>query len=577
MPGKSEQQSSPEGGGELDYDDNPGGASSHSLKLTDSEDNQQQGGEETHIHHHYHNTYNFFNSSDINSGGNGGSGGSSGSGLDDNNGGSSGESGSSNSGSGFNGGNNGGSSGGPGSSNSGSGFNGGNNGGSSGGFGSNSGSGFNGGNSGGSSGGSGDDYAPYGSLSGDDSGVIVIDDTTGPTRGGEQPVPSDEPYDGYDGVHQCIEDVLQKNNVAYSPEYVDAMAGINGLGYTDEMVSGYCQDPVNAQVFEKCLDMSCPGGAPAPWYPFNPQPCPDDYPGPQPFVPDPTPSKDHVGGSAGGNQGFDLVLTPYNQFTLPDGSVYLVQDNLIDFYNQNKESIFDPVEARWENIIQGHRFINGKVTFQVGVRGDNIGVSAHCGASGFYNQAPVPYGGHMTVGWDALRHSDLHDILTHEVGHAVWPWYNGRSYSGQNYVHYDHGQAYFTGPKALAVYSRWTGKAQSRIPVEAGHWSNALFQPELMSPYINPGPSPISELTLAALEDEGWIVNHQAAERFHFRQGWTHNKPSSDSLIEKDGLFQDVNVSFQDSHGNVITLSKEDFDKRFGGLKTARKKYGGLH
>jgi hypothetical protein len=47
-----------------------------------------------------------------------------------------------------------------------------------------------------------------------------------------------------------------------------------------------------------------------------------------------------------------------------------------------------------------------------------------------------------------------------------------------------------------------------------GHWRESSFGNELMTGFLNPGETPLSRLTIAALRDMGYEVNMDAADAF---------------------------------------------------------------
>jgi hypothetical protein len=47
-----------------------------------------------------------------------------------------------------------------------------------------------------------------------------------------------------------------------------------------------------------------------------------------------------------------------------------------------------------------------------------------------------------------------------------------------------------------------------------GHWREFVFANELMTGFLNPGPNPVSRVTIAALQDMGYQVSFDAAEDF---------------------------------------------------------------
>ena len=117
----------------------------------------------------------------------------------------------------------------------------------------------------------------------------------------------------------------------------------------------------------------------------------------------------------------------------------------------------------------------------------------------------------------------LDEVILHEMGHvlgigAIWPnlglLVGNASYYG------------FTGSNALALYKTMSGNASATsVPVQPGsvggssgaHWSESVFQNELMTPSTGPGNvMPISRLTIASLADLGYTVDLNAADPYSF-------------------------------------------------------------
>jgi hypothetical protein len=102
------------------------------------------------------------------------------------------------------------------------------------------------------------------------------------------------------------------------------------------------------------------------------------------------------------------------------------------------------------------------------------------------------------------------EIVTHEMLHSVgfgtiWSYLG--LVSGSSFI----------GANAVAAYNDLLhGGSATGVPLETGggsgtagsHWSEAVFNNELMTGYINAAPDPLSKMTVASLADLGYHVNY---------------------------------------------------------------------
>ena len=117
----------------------------------------------------------------------------------------------------------------------------------------------------------------------------------------------------------------------------------------------------------------------------------------------------------------------------------------------------------------------------------------------------------------------LDEVILHEMGHVlgigtIWQYLGLRVGDASYYG--------FTGSNALAEYKAMSGNASATsVPVQPGsvggssgaHWSESVFQNELMTPSTGPGNvMPISRLTIASLADLGYTVDLAAADPYSF-------------------------------------------------------------
>jgi Leishmanolysin len=116
----------------------------------------------------------------------------------------------------------------------------------------------------------------------------------------------------------------------------------------------------------------------------------------------------------------------------------------------------------------------------------------------------------------------LGDVITHEMGHVlgigtVWDLKRYLKGAGTE-------NPTFSGRNAMQAYRRLrggTGRLR-RVPVENtggpgtadGHWRETVFRNELMSGFIAEPGNPLSQLTVASLDDLGYEVDLEAAEDY---------------------------------------------------------------
>lgn len=192
----------------------------------------------------------------------------------------------------------------------------------------------------------------------------------------------------------------------------------------------------------------------------------------------------------------------------------------------------------WEDVIPYSPF-NRSQTFTINVNGiaENSDVLAYAGPS---RSAIVPGGKRLPTAGIASINTRynvdynqapdfLRNIMIHELGHAfgigtLWEdntqnlidrttaTYRANSYAGWAFGEL---KGSFT-PTPISVE-----------PSVFGHWEEGLLKQELMTPHVEGVgiATPLSQVTIAALNDLGWMVNYGAAEAYTLPTGissaWT--------------------------------------------------------
>lgn len=139
----------------------------------------------------------------------------------------------------------------------------------------------------------------------------------------------------------------------------------------------------------------------------------------------------------------------------------------------------------------------------------------------------------------------LKDVITHEMGHVLGIgtiWTQKGLLVGANTTN-----PTFKGTQAKKEYGALKGTGPVAVPVENtggpgtknSHWRETVFRNELMTGFVNGPPNPLSRVTVASLQDLGYVVDISKAEPYAL--------PSLMELAEA-GLL----VSVHDHGGMVI-------------------------
>ncbi|NCY17659.1 MAG: hypothetical protein EBX39_13055, partial [Actinobacteria bacterium] len=189
---------------------------------------------------------------------------------------------------------------------------------------------------------------------------------------------------------------------------------------------------------------------------------------------------------------------------------------------------------KWESIIvgdltavtdpaTGQPIDDIQIFVQAGLLGGSTtdgagGVLANAGPLAFRSATDtnkyLPYKAQVGIDTADINDSQMATILAHELGHALGlPNVSNllNLISGFNYV----------GANALREFQRFQPTATA-VPLETGggagttgsHWSEAVFDNELMTGYINAGVNPLSRVTIGAFEDMGYTVSYAAADSY---------------------------------------------------------------
>lgn len=230
--------------------------------------------------------------------------------------------------------------------------------------------------------------------------------------------------------------------------------------------------------------------------------------------------KDLAGNSYVGTATYDFKTAPAN------GAF----DIVINYTGSSTyKKYFDLAEAMWEKVIIGDLPDTGGIDdllIYAGVQNidGEYGILGQAGPRYLRGSSSnyLPFIGEMEFDSSDIAYMENNGTLTaviaHEMGHVLgfgtlWDDLGLNKVFGQ-----------YTGSNALAEYRTLSGKNNATyVPLETegqsgtvnSHWSEAVFDRELMTGYSESSPPlPLSRLTIAAMKDLGYQVNFDAAEAF---------------------------------------------------------------
>ena len=150
----------------------------------------------------------------------------------------------------------------------------------------------------------------------------------------------------------------------------------------------------------------------------------------------------------------------------------------------------------------------------------------------------------------------LNDVITHEMGHVLGIgtiWSQKRVLRGPHTTN-----PTFTGHGAEAAYSKLRGSGAMAVPVENtggqgtadSHWRESVFGNELMTGFVGTAGNPLSLLTVASLQDLGYVVDVNAAEPYslpnHLEMAEAGLLMSPDALVRRGVMLSSIPLVLPD-------------------------------
>ena len=200
-----------------------------------------------------------------------------------------------------------------------------------------------------------------------------------------------------------------------------------------------------------------------------------------------------------------------------------------------QEAAFISAGDRWSQIISvdvpSARLPNGEVVDDVLIfaRGATLdgpdGILGQAGPRLVRTGSVIPVTGNMEFDTADLARMELNgsleDVIFHEMGHVIGMgtiWQDLGLLEGAGTAN-----PVFTGENAMREFADLIRAGEpTPVPVanrggpgtRDSHWREEVFANELMTGFLNPGPNPVSRVTVAALQDMGYEVDLAAAEDF---------------------------------------------------------------
>ncbi|HJN89115.1 MAG TPA: flagellin [Verrucomicrobiota bacterium] len=244
--------------------------------------------------------------------------------------------------------------------------------------------------------------------------------------------------------------------------------------------------------------------------------------------------------------GVDLFFTEGKVFTGDSGSTTLNENNVADGLGRGAngdykievkfetnasgtelqakhKALVERAARRVEAIIigdvSGGQAIDNTITAKLKDSGDGVGNNLASASMQTSWGGSLAASGEMTIDEDDLdsmiNNGTAYATYIHEIMHAVG---FSSSHTNFNTTTYTAG-----GTNAIAQYNEIMGTSVTTLNLEDGggagtehsHWEEDDFDNELMTGWVNAGETPLSKVTVGALEDAGYEVDYNAADPWY--------------------------------------------------------------
>ena len=219
-------------------------------------------------------------------------------------------------------------------------------------------------------------------------------------------------------------------------------------------------------------------------------------------------------------------------------SAYKIEVRFLGGLNTAQKKAFKKAADRWSKVIIGDLpsvIVGGVVIDDLLIEAQGVAIDGPrgiLGQAGPTNLRPAAAGASAFLPAKGIMSFDtadlaamqadgtLLDVITHEMGHVIGigtVWTHKGLLAGAGTAN-----PTFKGSNAKREYGVLKGIGPTAVPVEniggAGtrdsHWRESVFKNELMSGFIAAPGNPMSRMTVASLQDLGYVVNMNAAEPY---------------------------------------------------------------
>jgi Leishmanolysin len=219
-------------------------------------------------------------------------------------------------------------------------------------------------------------------------------------------------------------------------------------------------------------------------------------------------------------------------------SAYKIEVRFLGGLNATQKRAFKTAANRWSKVIVGDLpsvMVGQDVIDDLLIEAQGVAIDGPgqiLGQAGPTNLRPASAGASAFLPAKGIMSFDtadlaqmqadgtLVDVITHEMGHVIGIgtiWDLKRLLAGAGTAN-----PTFKGTNAKREYGVLKGGGPLPVPVENGggagtrdsHWRESVFKNELMSGFIAAPNNPLSRMTVASLQDMGYVVNMAAAEAY---------------------------------------------------------------